>query len=212
MYVRPVFEMDRDEAVKLLRERAFGLLAVPAAGAPAAVHVPFLVTERSGESIRIECHIARANPLHNLVGSGCKALLICSGPDAYISPDWYGSSNQVPTWTYAAVHVTGTACILAESSLLGHVDRLSAQFEARLAPKKPWTSAKMDEARRSAMLGAIVGIAIDVEEIAGSKKFVQHKPEAEQAGAIAGLRARDDPASQAIAKFMEEARQLHPKS
>jgi transcriptional regulator len=210
MYVRPVFEMDHEEALKLLRERAFGLLAVPTGGAPAAVHVPFLVTEMPGDGIRIECHIARANPLHSHIGSGCKALLVCSGPDAYISPDWYGTSNQVPTWTYAAVHVTGTARILAESNLLGHVDRLSAQFEARLAPKKPWTSAKMDEARRAAMLRAIVGIAIDVEEIAGSKKLVQHKSEAEQAGAIEGLRARGDPASQAIATLMEEARQPKP--
>jgi transcriptional regulator len=204
MYVRPVFEMNREEAVKLLRERAFGLLIVPTGGAPVAVHVPFLVTERSSEGIQIECHIARANPLHTHVGAGCKALLACSGPDAYISPDWYGSSNQVPTWTYAAVHVTGTARILAESDLLGHVDRLSAQFEARLAPKKPWTSAKMDEARRAAMLRAIVGIAIDVEEIAGSTKLVQHKTQAEQAGAIEGLRARDDPASLAIVELMED--------
>ena len=34
-------------------------------------------------------------------------LLRVNGADAYVSPDWYVSPDQVPTWLYQAVHLTG---------------------------------------------------------------------------------------------------------
>ena len=35
-------------------------------------------------------------------------LMAVNGADAYVSPDWYVSPDQVPTWLYQAVHLTGT--------------------------------------------------------------------------------------------------------
>jgi transcriptional regulator len=205
MYVHPAFRMEHSDALAFLRERAFGTLVLPAANAaPVAAHVPFLINERGPDALEIELHVAKANALHTLVGDGCPALLIVQGPDAYISPDWYGVPNQVPTWTYVAVHVTGRARLLPPSGHLDHADRLSAQFEERLLPKTPWTSAKMDTKRRDAMMNAIVGIGLDVEEIQAQKKLIQHKGDVEHRGAIAGLRALVDPGSAAIAALMEE--------
>ncbi|MGI9521201.1 MAG: FMN-binding negative transcriptional regulator [Hyphomicrobiaceae bacterium] len=77
--------------------------------APTACHVPFLVLEQSDGQLQIELHVARANQIHSCIqGDGVKALLICQGPDAYVSPDWLGLPDQVPTWTYTVVHVTGS--------------------------------------------------------------------------------------------------------
>jgi transcriptional regulator len=205
MYVPAAFRMDDADAIEHLRQRGFGLLVLPTLDAPAASHVPFLVESTADGSHRIALHLARANKLHSPIGAGCNALLVCQGPDAYISPDWYGVPNQVPTWTYTSVHVTGTARVLSEVENLAHVDRLSAEFENRLLPKKPWTSNKMDNVRRSAMLNAIVSIAIDVNTIEAQKKLIQYKGEIEHRGAIAGLRARDDAGSQAIASMMEKS-------
>ncbi len=204
MYTHPAFRIDRAEALTLLRERAFGLLVVPTGDAPLAVHVPFLIDEREGGAWRVEFHVARANPIHTFIGAGCKALLVCQGPDAYISPDWYGVANQVPTWTYTAVHLKGTARVQSEADNLGHGDRLSGFFEERLLPKKPWTSSKMDETKRSAMMKAIVSITLDVETVDGQKKLTQHKGETERRGAIAGLRARGGRADVEIAALMEQ--------
>lgn len=97
MYVHPAFQTTRDRALRLLRERAFGSFVVPTDAAPTAVHVPFLAHEEGGGSLRIELHVARANPIRTLVGEGCPALLMCTGPDAYISPDWYGLPGEVTT-------------------------------------------------------------------------------------------------------------------
>lgn len=204
MYTHPAFKIDKAEALALLRERAFGIFVVPTGDAPFAVHVPFLVDENDDGGWRVELHVARANPIHEYIGEGCKALLICQGPDAYISPDWYGVPNQVPTWTYTAIHMKGTARVLPGAANLPHSDRLSSIFEERLLPKPPWKSSKMDQAKLSAMAKAIVTISIDVESVDAQKKFIQHKGETEHMGAINGLRARSGFGDEEIALQMEQ--------
>jgi transcriptional regulator len=204
VYTHPAFRIDKAAALALLRERAFGVFIVPTEEAPFAVHVPFLVDVGDDGALRVELHVARANPIHTFIGGGCKALLVCQGPDAYLSPDWYGVTNQVPTWTYTAIHLKGTARVLPEGHNLQHVDRLSGFFEKRLLPKKPWSSSKMDEAKRSAMVRAIVSIAIDVESVDAQMKLIQHKGETEHRGAINGLRERGTCRDQEVASLMEQ--------
>ena len=207
MYIHPAFRIDPDQAFALLRARGFGMLVVADThGRPAAVHVPFLAEQTAEGGVRVELHVARANRLHEMVAPGGQpALLTCQAADAYISPDWYGVPNQVPTWTYSAVHLNGTLHVLAEAAGLAHVDRLSTAFEHQLLPKKPWTSDKMDPARRAAMMRAIVSLELIVlpDGIEAQSKLIQHKGAVERQGAIAGLRERGDAASMEVAAMME---------
>ncbi len=204
MYVHPAFHTTRERALRLLRERAFGAFVVPTAAAPTAVHVPFLTYEEADGSLRIELHVARANPIHALVGEGCPALLICTGPDAYISPDWYGAPNEVTTWTYTAAHLIGTARVLPQSENRAHVDRMVAFFEEQMPDKAPWTTNRMDPHRVVAMMQAIVSIEMRVEDLQAQLKLIQHKDELRHRGAITGLRRQADAGSHAIADLMQE--------
>ncbi|WP_338664132.1 FMN-binding negative transcriptional regulator [Pararoseomonas sp. SCSIO 73927] len=208
MYVHSAFRIGHDQAFRLLRERTFGSLVVAdQAGKPSAVHLPFLAHRTPEGGFRVELHVARANGLHRLVSPGGQpALLTCQGPDAYVSPDWYGVPGQVPTWTYASVHLGGTLSILPEEDGPAHLDRLTEEFESRLLPKRPWTAGKLDAQRRAAMTRAIVALELVVspEGVEAQNKLVQHKGLAEHQGAIAGLRARGDPGSVAIAAMMAD--------
>ncbi len=204
LYVPPAFAIGPEASAALLAERGFGTLVVFDGGKPIAAHVPFLFLPSETQGT-VELHVARANPIHQAIPANPRVLLTCMGPDGYISPDWYVSENQVPTWNYVAVHVTGEARLMDKNALRSHVDRLSAQFEGRLA-KKPWTSDKMDPRRLDAMLNAIVGIAVKVETVEGSWKLGQHKTRDDQDGAVAGLRALGEPRSEALADLMEGAR------
>lgn len=204
MYLHPAFKIPTEEALPLLDRNRFGLLVVPTGGAPFGVHVPFLYSLDDSGSLRVELHVARANPIHEYVEDGSEVLLACQGPDAYISPDWYGIDNEVPTWAYTAVHLKGTAAVLPSGRNLDHVDRLSAYFENRLLPKKPWTSDKMDAGKRARLTTAIVTIEIAVHTVEAQKKLIQHKSDAHHAGAIGGLRSRGDAGSRAIADLMQE--------
>jgi transcriptional regulator len=208
MYVHPAFKAESEVAHQLLKERGFGTLVATDGARPVAAHVPFLFAP-SGEAGTIELHVARANPIHEVIARNPAVLLTCLGPDAYISPDWYVSANQVPTWNYVAVHVSGTARLMQKDELRAHVDRHSAHFEERL-PKKPWTSAKMDQHRLSALLNAIVGVAVKIETMEASWKLGQHKGRDDHDGAVAGLRARGEAASSAVADLMDAARAPRP--
>ena len=204
MYVHPAFRTTRERALHLLRERAFGAFVVPATGAPMAVHIPFLTFEDASEALSIELHVARANPIHTVVGTGCPALLMCTGPDTYVSPDWYGAPNEVPTWTYTAAHLTGTARVLPQSENRAHIDRMVAFFEEQMPGKAPWTADRVDPHRVAAMMRAIVTIEFRVDDLQAQLKLVQHKDELRHRGVIRGLREQTNAASHAIADLMQE--------
>ena len=53
----------------------------------------------------VHFHVARGNPLAALAKKGGPWLIAVAGHDAYVSPDWYATSDQVPTWLYEAVEL-----------------------------------------------------------------------------------------------------------
>ncbi len=119
-----------------------------------------------------------------------------------MSPDWYVSPDQVPTWLYQAVHLTGTVRTLSDDELAEQIDTLSAKFEDWLLPKKPWMSSKMTAGRLEAMKKAIVGLVMTVEEIEGSFKLNQHKSDADYTAMAAALAQQPDAAAQTIGQQM----------
>jgi transcriptional regulator len=140
-------------------------------------------------------------------------MLAVNGADAYVSPDWYVSSDQVPTWLYQTVHLTGTVRKLSDDELAVQIEALSAKFEDWLAPKPPWTSSKMTAGRLDAMKKAIVGLVMNVEEVEGSFKLNQHKSDADHAAIASALMRQPDDAAQKIGKQMVALRpQLDYKS
>jgi transcriptional regulator len=133
-------------------------------------------------------------------------LLAVNGADAYVSPDWYVSPDQVPTWLYQVAHLTGTVRKLSDDELAVQIDTLSAKFEDRLLPKKPWLSSKMTAGRLDALKKAIVGLVMTVEEVEGSFKLNQHKSDADYTAISDAMAAQGDAGSQQIAGLMREAR------
>jgi transcriptional regulator len=147
---------------------------------PEVVHVPVVIDAPD----RIRFHVARGNRVKL---DGRRALLSCLGPEAYISPDWYGSADQVPTWNYLAVEAEGPLRRLDEAELASQLDDLSAVHEARLTPKPEWTRGKMSPGRFEGLMKAIIGYELRIEELRGTRKLGQHKPAVERGGAAAGL-------------------------
>ncbi|MEZ5844733.1 MAG: FMN-binding negative transcriptional regulator [Hyphomicrobiaceae bacterium] len=203
MYIPPPFRSDEDEALAFARRRAFGTLIAIDAARPVATHVPFLLARNDGPAL-IELHVARANPMHEIILRQDQVLMAVTGPDSYISADWYESADQVSTWNYVSVHLAGTARIMPAEWTREHVDRLTALNEARLAPKKPWTTAKMTPARHQAMLSAIVGVEIAVTRVEGQWKLGQHKSPADQASVLKMLGWRGDWAGLALCEIIRD--------
>ncbi len=207
MYVPPLYRNDdRGDIADFLRERAFGLVVVCGEEGPHGVHVPFAVDAGAGGDLRLRFHVARANGLWRQVEDGRRLLLSVSGPDAYVSPDWYVAADQVPTWNYVAVHCVGAARIIPDQEVGGLLSDLSLEQERRLLPKRPWTLDKLSPSALERLLKAIVGIEMTVDGIEGQWKLSQNKRDADRDGVLAGLDARGDAGSIAVAALMRRHR------
>lgn len=96
-------------------------------------------------------------------------------------------ADQVPTWNYVAVHLVGAARLTDEDGFRDLLDRLSAHFEARLLPKRPWTSDKMTDGAMERMMRGIVPCAMQVSDLQSTWKLGQNKSEDARTGAAEGL-------------------------
>jgi transcriptional regulator len=202
MYTPPPFKSDRATSLAFAEARGFGLACAWDGKRPVASPLPFYLSYSDDGTPRAAFHVARHNPLARLADGVTSWLLAVNGADAYVSPDWYVSPEQVPTWLYQVVHLTGTVRKLSDDELAAQIDTLSAKFENRLAPKAPWTSAKMTAGRLDAMKKAIVGMVMSVEEVEGSFKLNQHKSEADHVAVASALMKGGDAAAQAIGERM----------
>jgi transcriptional regulator len=206
MYTPLLFKPDRAAALGFARARGFGTVCVWDGNKPIASSLPFILTSADDGTPLAAFHVARGNPLLNFADGTSSWLLAVNGADAYVSADWYLSPDQVPTWLYQAVHLTGVVRKQSEQALGPHLDALSAKFEDWLAPKPPWTTSKMTAARLDALKKAIVGLVMTVEEIEGSFKLNQTKSEADYAAVANALGAQADTNAQQIAGLMRETR------
>jgi len=173
--------------IAFARARGFGVLAVGdgQGGAPLISHVPFVLSEDGAVA---ELHLVRSNPIARVLAGGpAPARIAVSGPDSYVSLDWYAMADQVPTWNYVAVHLTGRLELCPQDALRGFLDRLSAVFEGRLAPKPEWRADKMPADAMERLMRMIVPVRLRVEGIDGTWKLAQNKPEAARLGAADGV-------------------------
>jgi transcriptional regulator len=208
MYTPPMFKPDRAASLAFAEARGFGTVCAWDGTRPIASSLPFYLTSADDGTPHVAFHVARHNPLAKLADGKSSWLMTVNGADAYVSADWYASPDQVPTWFYQAVHLTGTVRTVSDHELGPHLDALSAKFEGWLAPKVPWLSSKVSAGRLDTLKKAIVGLVMTVEEIEGSFKLNQHKSDVDHIAIATALARQPEAAAQALA---EEMRALRPQ-
>ena len=200
MHPNPAFRKTAaDRNLAFARARGFGVLSVNGPDGPLMAHVPFLLSD---DGTMADLHLARSNAVI-AAGLPAQAVLAVIGPDAYVSPDWYGVEDQVPTWNYIAVHLRGTLVQLPDDAMDGHVNALSDRFEARLAPKPVWKSTKMGDGVMDRMKRMILPFRLNITTVNGTWKLNQNKTPAARAGVIVALDAQGG-AQAEIARAMRD--------
>ncbi len=175
---------DRGEMRAFVAAYPFGKLFAVTADGPGVAHVPMVWLSDD----RIGFHLSRGNRLAKGL-DGATALFLVDGPHGYVSPDWYGLPDQVPTWNYVAVELEGMVSTIAPERLPALIDALSLDSERRLSPKPVWTRDKMGDGLFGRMMGAITGYEMRVSDWRGTRKLGQNKP-AEARAAVADAMAR----------------------
>lgn len=203
MYVPPFNNVDDQDAIReMVRELATGwFITTNDDGTPAATLLPIIWT---GDTVI--AHMAIANPHWRSIQPGAPTLIVCAGPDAYISPSWYAAKAEhgrvVPTWNYTAVHLTGTAQVHRDPEWLrAAVTDLTDIHESARA--QPWAVTDAPEQFTDSQLRGIVGLEVTVTAVEGKAKLSQNRSEADQRGVIDGLRSDGRVRAHAVADAMD---------
>jgi len=187
-----------------IRANPFAPLVIAGPAGIEATHLPFILDTECGEFGTLRAHLAKANPQAEALAAGSEALVVFSGPHAYISPRWYRPGNAVPTWNYLAVHAYGIPRVVSEAAEVRELLRAQvATFEAG-APE-PWTMENAPAAYADGLLSGIVAFEIPIARLEGKAKMSQNRPE-DLDGIFAGLRRNTDPMSAAVAMEVEARR------
>ncbi|MES2442945.1 MAG: FMN-binding negative transcriptional regulator [Pseudomonadota bacterium] len=190
---------DRDAMREFVRAAGFGALFAGTPDGPRVAQVPVVFLDDD----TLGLHVARGNGISRHL-DGATALFTVLGPDAYVSPDWYGlGPDEVPTWNYVAVELEGRMVRMDHDAPVAQIDALSHEQEARLAPKPEWTRAKVDPRKIDAMLNAIIGFRMEIVGWRGTRKLGQNKPDAARLSAADALDAQG---RRAIAHWMRNAK------
>jgi transcriptional regulator len=202
--LRPQFRIEEERALAFAANRGFGVIVAADERGPRGSHVPFVI-QRRDDRVTVQIHLTAKNPLVELADGNRRFLLIVSGDDAYISNDWYASRDNVSTWLYEAVHLSGVAHLRERDENRGHGDALLAVSEARL-PKQPWELAQMEPAKRETMLASIRVIDLVVDEIEGQSKLNQHKSDEDHVAVANQLARAEETGSRSLAGKMRALR------
>jgi transcriptional regulator len=205
MHIPPPFLASRSDCLALAERRGFGLVCAHDGQAPVVSWLPFHLGYAGDGTPTATFHVARPNPLTAPALRQQHWLLAITEADAYVSPRWYASPQQVPTWLYKAVNLSGPVRGLDGAELEGHLDTLSARFEAA-EPPPAWTVQEIAPPRRAALKGAIVGLSMTVERVEGSFKLNQQKSDADHLAIMSALERQDDPGARQIAADMRALR------
>ena len=207
MYVPPHHRFDdRAAQLDLIDAHPLGTWVCLGADGLTASHRPFVLDRNRGNhgtlSVRIDPDDAGARA----VPAGAPSLIVFHGPQAYISPGWYPGKAEhgrvVPTWNYVVVQARGPLRSVDDPAWLRRVlGELTTEHER--SQTTPWSIDDAPADYIDKMLGAIVGIEVDIRRLTGKWKVSQNQPLANRAGVLAGLHAagRLDAADEVAARI-----------
>ena len=202
MYTPPCNRTDdEDELRRFVRDVRAGWLVTSREGAaPSATYLPIMWRDD-----RVIAHFAKANPHRREIEADQPALIIVTGPDAYVSPSWYATKAEhgkvVPTWNYSAVHLTGAAAIHHDPAWLRMaVEELTLEHEG--VRGDPWRVSDAPEPYVEGQLRGIVGIELAVSQVEGKDKLSQNRSRADREGVVDGLSESERPGEREVAERM----------
>ncbi len=203
MYTPKKFqEPDRNALLAMIAERGFGaLVSSQADGRMQVSHVPLDLMDAGTDPVLVG-HLAKANAQWRDLQKAAQVVAIFSGPDAYVSPQWYDHVN-VPTWNYVAVHAHCEARLIEDrEALLRLVTRQVERYER--APESSYTVASLPAEVLDRELRGIVGFELRIVRLEGSFKLSQDRNPADHGNIVRQLESSACPADHGVAALMRD--------
>jgi transcriptional regulator len=181
MYSPSAFSITDPSVIRtFVEQNSFGVLVSFDGEHLHDTHTPLLISE---DLTLITGHIARANRQWQTWADHPAVKVVFHGPHSYISPRFYKSEFNVPTWNYSAISVDGKITIIEDrQASIQIVQDLISKHEG----PSGWKLNLADE-RYLKLFDAVVCFSIEIEEIDAKFKLNQNKSEEDQQSVVAHL-------------------------
>lgn len=198
MYIPKDFANHDQASIKaFIQQHSFAtLISADENKCPVATHLPFIIDVSSDDWI-FYTHISKQNP-HKKLFENNNHLVVFQAPHAYISPSFYTSTQNVPTWNYVAVHCYGKIKQLHNNQHKWLLEKSIDHFEKEY--KIQWNN--LDENYKKNLMNGIIAIAFEVDKVQAKEKLSQNKTTEERLRIAKNLAASLDAAAKETAKYM----------
>ena len=164
----PKYHLDnsQDHMIEVIKTYPLATVISVDNNQPLITHLPLIL-----ENEKLIGHIDIYNPQAKLLKNDNEVTLIFSGPECYISPSVY-STTQLPTWNYIKVHLKGTVkAIKSKAALKQSLIRMTEFLEA---PEHRYVL-EPDNPRLDRNLNYIEMFEISISDWEGKFKLSQDK-------------------------------------
>lgn len=180
MYLPEKFRPSQiDFTRKLIEKVVLGsLITVDGTGKTIVTLLPFLCEttnprSNTSTSLTLLSHLARDNAHCKLLEQAQTISIIFLGPHTYVSPQWYVSPVNAPTWNYTLSVVHGTPELISDRhELLPLMEKLVRNFEERYAEP---AGINLQPERLERLLGRIIGLRVNVTSIDEKAQLNQNR-------------------------------------
>jgi transcriptional regulator len=206
MYIPRANQEDRVPVLhKLMEDQPFASLLTMGSSGLFASHIP-MVLEQNGAKGQLRGHISRANTQWRDYTPSVEALAIFSGPQHYITPNWYPEKQEtgkvVPTWNYVVIHAYGYLKMENGEWLMAHLANLTNIHEAE--SPVPWKIGDAPADYIALLAKGIVGLEMTIERLEGKWKVSQNRSEQDRSGVAKGLAELNTTESLAMKALVEK--------
>lgn len=169
--LNPVFDsFSSADARALIVDHPLAWVLAPGAGAYAAAQLPLVAAPDEDGDVRVLIgHMSRTNPLVTAFTRDPDAVILFSGPQAYVSPEHAGRRDWAPTWNYAHLRIAATLVFTPDATDAALDILVDAMERDR---SSPWNSGELGK-RYDMMRAAIIGFEARVTMLHGRFKLGQ---------------------------------------
>lgn len=202
-------ETDRARLLQFFSDYPFAFLTGSFnSGKQVATQIPVLTELRDGE-LYLQGHMMRNTDHHKAFAENPQALLVFTGPHAYVSASWYSNPQTGSTWNYMSIHIAGELQFLSDDALVAFMKRMTLHFEKN-DPVSPTLFDNLPQAFLSKMMPAIVGFEIRVSSIENVFKLSQNRDEKSYLNIIAQLESLGGNSALVAAEMKKRKAELFP--
>jgi transcriptional regulator len=174
-------ESDIKKMIAVIEEYPLAMLVSVLDRKPLVTHIPIIYNHKIQKLV---AHIDLYNPQVATLKDGAEVSVIFRGPDAYISPSIY-TTTQLPTWNYIFVHLTGKITLIndpeeAKKTMIAMTEFLEGKEQKYILTP--------DNKRMEGAVNYIQAFEIEITNWEGKFKLSQDKVKQDQLNAKEALK------------------------